>query len=229
MIKFMHKHAKFFYVFLFLIIISFIFLYIGPIHDEVQSTPIIEIGKKKIYPDEFWKTYENLENRYRQMYKEKFDEKKAKELNIVDQTIMGFVADELMFSASKKAGIVTSHQELNDAIVNDQLFVRDGVFSKDIYLNTLKLNGLSPKTFENMRSQQLSMAKMKNIIELSTTENVELDESIKSMKDANEEMLSSLKESLLKQKYNKLIAAYVDGFSKTVPIVVRRELIATNN
>lgn len=225
MIKFMQRNLKIFYILLFMIILSFIFLYVGPIDDQEQTTPIIEVGSRKIYPQEFWKNYDNIEDNYRRLYKDEFNEEKAKELNLTGQTIMSLVTEELLFEASKAIGIVTSKKELNDAIVNDPVFIRDGVFSKQVYINILKRNGIPLKAFEAQRANQLSTAKMRNLIELSTTETVKLDDSLKELQD-DEEILKSLKESLLRQKYNKLLAAYIDGFSKQVPVVIRRDMIS---
>jgi len=64
MLSFMRKHAKFFYVFFFLIIISFIGFYAGPL-DKSTTIPLAEVGKERITLDDYYRTYDRARNLYR--------------------------------------------------------------------------------------------------------------------------------------------------------------------
>ena len=64
-------------MFFFLIIISFIGFYAGPL-DKSTTIPLAEVGKERITLDDYYRTYDRAKNLYRDIYKEKFDEEMEK-------------------------------------------------------------------------------------------------------------------------------------------------------
>jgi hypothetical protein len=45
--------------------------------------------------------------------------------------------------------------------------MQDGVFSKEVYLNRLHLSRITPEAFESLRREEMTLTKMKHLIELS--------------------------------------------------------------
>ncbi len=221
MLQFMRQHAKFFYVFLFLIIISFIFFYVGPM-DEGNSPIIVEVGEKKIYMDEYWKAYENIREYYREIYKDKFDAEIEKTLNLKEIAINRIVTNELLLAASSRLGIAVSDDEIQESIINEPTFQRNGSFRKDIYLRVLEFNRMTPQFFETQRRQDLMTQKVRRLLALASESDVEMPENI----GDDNESYDIIKQSIIMNQRERLIRAYISGLRKQITVKIHYELIA---
>ncbi len=221
MLYFMRKHAKFFYVFFFLIIISFIFFYVGPV-DKSTSTPVAEIGRDKITIEDYWKTYERARNVYRDIYKEKFDEEMEKKLRLKEKVLDTLIEEKVLLLAAKDLGLRASDEEVAEAIKNEPSFTRSGVFDRDIYLRTLELNRISPETFENAKRQELTLQKIKRLI----GESVDLTESEIKQIPGDEQTKKAFMQALLLDKRDKAVKSYVEGLKKQMKIKINTQLIS---
>ncbi|MEO5357068.1 MAG: SurA N-terminal domain-containing protein [Nitrospirae bacterium YQR-1] len=222
MIKFMHKHAKFFYVFFFLIIISFIFFYVGPI-DKSSSVALIEIGNKKIYSEEYWRVYDNIRNYYSSVLKEKFNSEMEKTLNLKKIALDAIVEHEFMLEAARMLGISVSDGELSQGILNDPTFSRDGAFRQDIYMRYIELNRMTPAYFEAKKREDIIVSKVRALIELSAGKLEEPSIDIKSEDKAK--LLEQIFANMDRERKAKLVKSYIDGLKKVVHFKVREDLI----
>lgn len=221
MLYFMRKHAKYFYVFFFLIIISFIFFYVGPI-DKSTTVPVAEIGKEKITLEEYWKTYERARDFYRDLYKEKFDEELEKKLKLREKVLDSLIEEKVLLLAAKDLGIKVKDEELEEAITHEQAFTRNGVFDREIYLRTLQLNRITPELFENAKRQELTLIKMKRLI----GESVDLTDSEIKQITGDDQTIMALRQAVLLDKREKAIKSYVDGLKKQMKIKINAQLIS---
>ncbi|MBF0345318.1 MAG: SurA N-terminal domain-containing protein [Nitrospirae bacterium] len=225
MLKFMHKRAKYFYIFLFLIIISFIFFYIGPT-DHNSAVPLLEIGEKKVYPEVYWKTYEGMRNYYANMFKDSFNADMEKRMNLKQQALNTLVENELLLVAAKRLNITVSNDELTKAVISDPTFAKDGVFNKEIYLRVLQANRMMPSYYETRRKEELLVQKTKRFIELSTNAKGEIPPDIKEKFKDNEKLMESIQQQTDQEAKAKILKAYIEGLKKVVPVKIRSELIA---
>ncbi|VAX28897.1 hypothetical protein MNBD_NITROSPIRAE02-1545 [hydrothermal vent metagenome] len=221
MLQFMHKHAKYFYVFFFLVIISFIFLYVGPL-DQNQSPVVAEVGKEKIPLDEYWRAYDRFRNFYKEMYKEKFDKKMEEQLNLKQKVLETLIEDRILRIEAEKLGLKVSDRELQEAIMSDPAFKRDGVFRRDVYLQTLRINRLTPGYYESMKRQELLVGKMSALIEGAV---VLTDEDLKGLK-GDESYFNAIRDAMLRDKQQKLLRSYVETLKKSINVKVNTELIS---
>lgn len=221
MLYFMRKHAKFFYVFFFLIIISFIFFYVGPI-DKSTTVPVAEIGKEKITLEEYWRTYERARDFYRDLYKEKFDEELEKKLKLREKVLDSLIEEKVLLLAAKDLGIKVKDEELEEAITHEQAFTRNGVFDREIYLRTLQLNRITPELFENAKRQELTLIKMKRLI----GESVDLTDSEIKQVTGDEQTIMAFRQAVLLDKREKAIKSYVEGLKKQMKIKINAQLIS---
>ncbi|WP_420264757.1 SurA N-terminal domain-containing protein [Candidatus Magnetominusculus dajiuhuensis] len=228
MIKFMHKYAKFFYVFFFLIIISFIFFYVGPIDKSSKQLAVAEVGDKKIYPEEYWRMYENMKNYYSNMLKEKFTPEMEKQLRLKEVVLEGIIENQLLLAEANKLGIRVSDEEINDSITRDPAFIRDGVFRKEIYLRTLDLSRLTPQYFELKKREDLAIQKMRRVIELAADTKSALPKEIAAQFKGNDEAVESIVKSAQEEQKAKAVRSYLQGLRMIIPVKVRPELIASN-
>ena len=216
MLKAMRKHAKFFYVFFFIIILSFIFWGVGTV-DKNTAVIVAEVGKEKITLDEYGASYDRAREFYRNISKGAFTEEMEKQLNLKQKVLDSLVDEMVLLAEAKKMGIRVSDEELEEAIINDPAFARDGKFDKDIYVRTLQLNRMTPEYFESMKRKELNLSKMHRLI----GESIDLtDERLKDPATAG------LRESILSELRQRAVKSYVEGLKKQMKIKVNQQLIS---
>ncbi len=138
----MRKHARYFYVLFIIVILSFIFWGVGPLDKPTELT-VAEVGKEKITIEEYWRTYENARTMYRQIFRDQFNEELEKKLNLKEAVLESIINERVMLAAAADMGITVSDLEVQDAILSNPQFKRDGVFKKEVYFRTLELNRMT--------------------------------------------------------------------------------------
>ncbi|MDI6728536.1 MAG: SurA N-terminal domain-containing protein [Thermodesulfovibrionales bacterium] len=221
MLKTMRKHAKFFYFLFFIVILSFIFWGVGTL-DKPTAVSVAEIGKEKITVEEYWRAYENVRQQLREIYKEKFNEEMEKSLKLKETVLNNLIDEKVLLISAAELGVKVTDKELQDAIVNDPRFMRDGIFRKDVYFRTLDLNRLTPEMFENSMRQQLTLIKMRRFIASSVDINP-LD--LKGI-DGDEKKVNEARQAILADKRNAAIKSYVDSVKQRMKFKVNMDLIS---
>lgn len=163
MLQGMRKHARYFYVLFIVVILSFIFWGVGPL-DKQTDIFVAEIGKEKITMEEYWRSYENARSMYRQIFRDQFNEEFEKKMNLKEAVLTTLIDERVMAATAADMGIGVSDIEVQDAIVNNPQFKRDGAFKKDVYFRTLELSRMSPEQYERSLRQQMAVSKLKSII-----------------------------------------------------------------
>lgn len=223
MLKGMRKHAKYFYVLFFIVILSFIFWGIGP-KDLSNGVEIVaEVGKYKITAEEYWKGYDGVYRFYRELYKDKFDEEMEKNLKLKEKVLDQMVNQRVLLITAHEEGVQTSDEELQDSIASDPAFMKNGVFDNGVYLNRLKLNRLTPELFENLKRQELTLNKMRRLIELAV--DVTDIDSAALQASGNEQLAAMLGQTMLNDKKEKAVQSYIEGLKKQIKIKVNKQLI----
>ena len=213
MLKAMRKHAKFFYVFFFIIILSFIFWGVGTV-DKTTAVPLAEVGKEKIMLEEYWASYDRAREFYRNISKGTFTEETEKQLNLKQKVLDSLIDEMVLLAEAKKTGVRVSDEELEEAIINDPAFTRDGRFNKDVYIRTVQINRMTPEYFELMKRKELTLSKMHRLI----GESVDLTD--ERMKDP------AMAQALLSRLRELAVKSYVEGLKKQMKIKVNQQLIS---
>jgi len=219
MLKVMRHHAKYFYVLFILVILSFIFWGVGRV-DNTTTLPVASIGEERISIDEYWRAYYNMVDIYRDIYGDKFDDKMQEDLK---QTVLNSLVEErVLLAAAREAGITVSDAELQEAIVNEPAFQRNGAFSSDIYQNTLRLNRLTPEYYEAVKRRELMVEKMKSLVHGA----VDLSPAELAAFPADDKTGLALKNALLEKKKEEALRSYVEGLKRQMRVTVSPELIS---
>jgi hypothetical protein len=163
MLQSMRKHARYFYVLFFIVIITFVFWGVGT-NDKDGPRLVAEIGNERITTDEFWRTYERALESYREMYKGQSLENLEQKLNLKAMVLNSLVEERVLLVSAQDLGLIASDEELQQAIVKDPRFIRDGSFKREIYVRTLANNRLTPEFYESLLRNQLSTNKVRNLI-----------------------------------------------------------------
>ena len=222
MLKMMRHHAKYFYVLFFVVILSFLFWGVGDVDKTSSGGIVAEVGKQKITQEEYYRAYDNAFKFYRNLYKEKFDEEMQKKLNLKDSVLDSLIGNRVLLLAAEENGIEVSDEELNEAITNEPAFMKNGVFDSQVYQNTLRLSRMTPELYEPMKRQELVIAKMSRLIELSANPPV-MDLSGISAED---QTLKAMKDALLNDARDKAVKSYINAYKKSLKVKEYRQLIS---
>ena len=225
MLKGMRKHARYFYVLFFIVILTFIFWGVGTVDKTGGVEILAEVGKYKITTEEYWKTYDRIYRFYREIYKDKFDEEMEKKMNLKENVLNSMVNERVLLTAAQKAGIEIRDEELQDAITREQAFMKNGVFDKDVYLNRLRLNRITPEEFERSQRQELILTKMRRLVEMSVdipnSSEIELPP-----ESSNEQASQMIYQAKLNDIREKALGSYIEGLKKGIKIKINKQLLS---
>ena len=147
-----------------------------------------------------------------------------KKLNLKENVLDSLVNEKVLLIVAQEAGMTVSDEELQEAIKREPAFLKNGVFDKDVYLNRLRLNRLTPEMFEGVKRQELLMTKITRFIELSV--DVTDTDMQTAQASGNEEVAKMLSQAILNDKQEKALKSYIEGYKKRIKVKVRKELIA---
>ena len=202
-----------------IIIATFVFWGIGP-KDQPQEAVVAQINNEKIFIEEFWRTYDNEYKRISETGAKKEDIEKLK---LKDRVLDLLVDRAVLLIAAKKEEIAVTENELQDAIMNTTYFQRNGVFDREVYTRALRLNRMTPQSFENMLREDLIINKMTRLV----GETAELSpEEVKMLDSIGGENQEQLLEVFRSNKANLALKAYVEGFKRQLDIKVNRDIIS---
>jgi hypothetical protein len=224
MLRAMRKHAKYFYVLFFIVILSFIFWGVGTVDKTGGVEVVAEVGKYKITTDEYWKTYDRIYRFYREIYKDKFDEETEKKMKLKEGVLDSMINERVLLMAAKDAGITVSDEELQDSIAREPAFMKDGAFDQAVYLNRLRSSRTTPEAFENLKRQELTVAKIRQMVEVSV-DTTDIDTQLPQT-SGNEQAEQMIRQAMLADKKEKALKSYVEGLKKNVKIKVNKQIIA---
>jgi hypothetical protein len=101
--------------------------------------------------------------------------------------------------------------------------MKNGFFDNGVYLNRLKLSRMTPDLFENLKRQELTLNKMRRMIEL-TVDVTDID-AVALQGSGNEQLSAMLGQTMLNDKKEKAIQSYIEGLKKQTKIKVNKQLI----
>ena len=224
MLKVMRHHAKYFYVLFFIVILSFIFWGVGSVDKTDRRDVVAEVGKYKITGEEYSRTYGRMFDFYRDMYKEKFDEEMQKKLNLKEGVLYSLVNNRVLLIAAKENGITVTDDELNEAIKNEPAFTKNGSFDMEVYQNRLRLMRLTPEAYEAAKKQELILAKMRRLIELSAP--VPTGEELAKISGQDDQATKALQEAMVENAKTTALRAYIEGVKKGLKIKLYTDRIS---
>lgn len=195
MIKTLRKNAKYFYFLFFFVIITFVFWGIGTV-DKPKVDYVAEVDGQKIFADKFWRNYEEMRRFYREVFKDKAEEM---EKGLKERVLEDMINEEVLLWLARKYEIEATDKEVQNAIINDPRFMRNGVFQKDIYFQVLKLNRLKPEQYEAYIKREITIGKTLQLI-------------------ANSKGLSDIPD----EQY---IKAYLNSVKQKIPIKINKEAL----
>ena len=167
MISWMQKHKKYLVVTIWISTIAFVgagFVGWGAYKYGNREDVMAEVGQVAITIRDFQNRYSQIYNSYNQLFGNRLDQKKAKEMGLDKMAFNTLIQEALLENYAKDMGLMVSDEEIAKKIESMQVFWQDGKFNKELYLNVLKQNHLRPKDFEQSLKKELLLEKIKKAL-----------------------------------------------------------------
>ena len=162
MISWMQKHNKYLVWTIWVATIAFIgagFVGWGTYDFGSKAGNVAKVGNIEIKQSQLNMAYSNLYNQYNEMMQGKLDEKKAKEMGLVQQAFSRIEVQAKLLNFAQEMGIVVSDKEIADTLEGIRGFQKDGIFNKEIYQAYLRSQRLKAKTFEATLKDEILIQK----------------------------------------------------------------------
>ncbi len=161
------KHLKWILWFVVFLFVFFIFVDWGTGRAGSRGLAGLaaRVGSVNISEAEFLREMRSTEDRYRQMYGDKYEAVRD-QLDLASMTIQSMVDRYLLMDVARRMGIEVSDRELLDKIMSFPSFKRaDGSFvGEDLYGRILRANQTTPEEFEASLRQELVMEKLQRVL-----------------------------------------------------------------
>ena len=161
------KHLKWILWFVVFLFVFFIFVDwgTGRAGSRGLSGLAARVGSVNISEAEFLREMRSTEDRYRQMYGDKYEAVRD-QLDLASMTIQSMVDRYLLMGVARRMGIEVSDKELLDRIMSFPSFKRaDGSFvGEDLYGRILRANQTTPEEFEASLRQELVLEKLQRVL-----------------------------------------------------------------
>lgn len=166
MLNVMREHATSWFIKIILGAISIVFVLWGVgNYGAQQLSKAASVNGEIITMEQYRNAYNNLLERYRQMYGERLDPKTLDMLQLDRQALNGLIDQELIVQQAHKLDFRVTDEELASAIAGIDAFQRGGQFDPRLYRRVLNANRLSPETFEVDQRQSMLIQKLRSFIQ----------------------------------------------------------------
>ncbi len=144
-----------------------IFLVWGKGSDQgvTSNSVAATVGDTEISFAEYQSVYSNLYNLYQSIYRDQFTPEMEKRLNLRQQALDSLIDQALLAQEAGRLGIKVSKKELVDSIAQTPAFQSNGVFDKNLYVQVLNYQRITPEQFEASQQRTLLISKIQEEIQ----------------------------------------------------------------
>lgn len=166
MLDVMRRHAQSWVIkgIFVIIIIVFVLFWTEPREKGSGLQVVAVVDGSKITMSEYRRSYDNLANIYRSIYREGLSDEVLKMLKLREKALDKLVDSRLLLKEADRLGLRVSDAELVDSITKYPAFQKDDVFDKAQYLAVLRANRLTPDEFEDGQRKNMLISKVEGII-----------------------------------------------------------------
>ncbi|MBU1342110.1 MAG: SurA N-terminal domain-containing protein [Proteobacteria bacterium] len=149
--------------FLGIIVVVFVFLGVGSFGSK-RNNSVATINDEPITIKEYQQTYRLIVDQMRARFGKNLNDDILKALNVKQQAIDSLIEQKLILAESDKLEIVVSNEELQQSLLSNKAFQKDGNFNLEQYKKVLSLNSLTPEVFEQIQINSLRQQKIKDMV-----------------------------------------------------------------
>lgn len=162
MISWMQKHNKYLVWTIWVATIAFIgagFVGWGSYDFGAKAGNVAKVGSIEIPQTKLNTVYSELYGRVNERMQGQLDDKKAKEMGLVQQAFAQVNTQAKLLNFAKDAGIIVSDAEIAKTLESIRAFQKDGLFNKEIYKGFLNARRMKAKEFEAQLREELTITK----------------------------------------------------------------------
>jgi peptidyl-prolyl cis-trans isomerase D len=166
MLDVMRRHAQSWVIkgIFVIIIIVFILFWTEPGEKGAPLQVVAVVDGSKITLSEYRRSYDNLMNVYRSIFREGLSEETIKMMKLSEKALDSLIEGRLLLAEAERLGLTVSDAELIDSITRYPAFQKEDAFDKARYLAVLKANRLAPDEFEEGQRRNLLVGKVEGLI-----------------------------------------------------------------
>ena len=165
---FMRRHRRWLYGFLWLVIITFIVLYIPAFTDQQDvglGAPVAEVADRKISVGEFQRSYLRQRQMYQTMYQGRLTEDLLRRLGIEEQALQGLVDEHILALEAERLGIKVDDETVKRRLATSPEYQQDGRFlGAEEIRRRLERQGVSVREFEDSLRASLLRERLISIV-----------------------------------------------------------------
>lgn len=229
MIELIHKYPILIKLMLTLVTVAFVFTGGYLFTKEDTTSYAAKVGNAKIGMQEYQDTLNRMQEFYRKIYQGNIPPDMMKKLNLEKKALSALVDRAILLQEAEKQGISVSVDELSDAVHENKSFLgEDGRFSKELYVEILKRNNMTPAVYEKELKDELTVDKFRRMVKdaVFLSENDVRDAYKKQLasqkKEFKEEDFQAQKENLWRIQtmlaQEKLMTSFMDGLRKNYKV-----------
>ncbi|MDH5751027.1 MAG: SurA N-terminal domain-containing protein [Deltaproteobacteria bacterium] len=157
-----HSQSWLIKVMLGMIVVTFIISFgIGTFSNPKEV--MVRVGKTEIMVNEFLRRYQREMDRIQQQYGKDADQI-ARQMNLRQQVFDNMVNRELFLQDAAEKGILIDDREVRDAVQSQTTFFVNEKFDFPTYRSILLQNNLTPKSYEELIREDLTVSRQQKII-----------------------------------------------------------------
>ena len=162
MLQSMHKHMKWI-MWAIVVLVTVTFMFFGIYPSTVSGRTVAKVDGYVISSDDLNRVYRNMEENYRQIMKDQFNENFAKVLRA--QALRELVQNRLLVQEADRVGLRVTDEELQSYIMQIPAFLVRGKFDKKVYEGALRNINMTPALFEANQREYLLRQKLERLVE----------------------------------------------------------------
>jgi len=162
MLQSIHKHMKWI-MWAIVVLVTVTFMFFGIYPSAVSGRTVAKVDGYVISSDDLNRVYRNMEENYRQIMKDQFNQDFAKLLRT--QALRELVQNRLLVQEADRVGLRVPDEELQSYIMQIPAFLDRGKFDKRVYEGALRNINMTPALFEANQREYLLRRKLERLVE----------------------------------------------------------------
>ena len=165
MLKFFRKHARGWFMLLFMAIIILVFVfYFGTDRSSQRTSAVAIIDGRVISESQYHNEYSKMMDAARERYGGALTDEMLKQMDLKNMAYDSLLGREIVISKAGDFKMQVSDDEVRQAIMAIPALLTEGKFDKNKYNQLLRFNKMTAEDFEAGQKVSLAAAKIKNII-----------------------------------------------------------------
>jgi len=166
-LAFLRRHRRWFFVFLWVVILAFVILYIPNLDPATRlaDSAVATVGGRPIPASEFQKQYLRQRRQFLAMNQGQVDESMLERMGLREQVLSSMVRDQLEALEADRLGFQVDDQAVIKAITEDPQLQTGGRFVGSAALTRLlQQQGMTVTDFENEVRRQLKAQRLREAV-----------------------------------------------------------------